>query len=199
MACQSWKAICLLSLTQDWPLANQPLDLVTFSTLFLTAGCRGNFPKEKNTLLYLQTDPLLSTPDWKQQAAISPPSLGPSNVTKSILLGWEPALVTTSYSQNIKSDCPKDSSICVGLWCFIQTWKKCTAARVLKMSFAFCLPKVPPILPPNYVIFEKLLVSFISIETGQNHSKESLSLYVRDKHCIFILYVWILYHPDLNI
>lgn len=123
-------------------------------------------------------------------------SLGPSNVTKSILLGWKPALVTTSYSQSIKSDCPKDSSICVGL-CFIQTWKKCTAARVWRCSFAFHLPKAPPILPPSKAIFANLLISFISIETGQNHSKESycmsetntVSLSYMSEY--FIIHIWI--------
>lgn len=149
--------------------------------------------------LYLQTDPLLSTADWKQQlqAALARPSqsLGPSNVTKSTLLGWKPALVTTSCSQSIKFDCPKDSSICVGLWCFIQTWKKCTGARVWKCSFAFCLPKVPPILPPSKAIFAKLLLSFI--ETGQSHSKESYSMSETNTVSLpymseyFIIQIWI--------
>lgn len=114
-------------------------------------------------------------------------SLGPSSVTKSILQEWEAALVTTPYSQNVESDCPKDSSTCVGLWCFIRTWKKCTAARVWRCSFAFCLPKVPPILPPYNAIFAKLLISFISIETSQNHSKESYC--VSDTNTVFLSYI----------
>lgn len=202
---QAWdflKAICLLSFTQNWPLANQCADLVIFSTLFPAAGCRGNFPKGKDAMCSVPAD---RSPPFDSRlkptatgCSLTPTtSLGPSNVTKSILLGWKPALVTTSYSQSIKSDCPKDSSICVGLWCFIQTWKKCTAARVWRCSFAFCLPKVPPILPPSKAIFAKLLVSFISIETGQNHSNESywisetntVSLSYMSEY--FIIHIWI--------
>lgn len=120
ITCQSLKAICLLALAQDWPLANQLPDLATFSTLFPTAGCRGYFPKGKNAMCSVSANRFLPFDSRAKATATGChltliTSLGPPSVTKSILPGWEPALVTTPYSQNIKSDCPKDSSICVGL------------------------------------------------------------------------------------